>query len=198
VDTRLQRWPTIAALLVAASACGSAGTDLNQVVNGDDGGSAAQGGNSAGFQDPFGGAPPYAGSQSGGDSSHNAGRSCMDRGCHGTGGQGGGDAPSFLIGGTVYQDYYGKVPAVGVEVRILDSAGHSAITTTGREGNFYIRSGSSNGVTFPAVVGARDATTTRPMITTLGTASMGSCAQATCHVAGGSPATGSYYPIHVP
>jgi hypothetical protein len=54
-------------------------------------------------------------------------------------------------------------------------------------------------VTFPAVVGARRGTASRPMITTLAS-SMGSCGQTHCHVPGGGPlsGTGNYYPIHVP
>jgi len=121
----------------------------------------------------------------------------MQSGCHAT--QGGrSDAPEFLIGGTVYQDYFGLQPAAGVEVRVVDGNGHAVSAYSGREGNFYVRSSATNGVTFPAVVGARNGTITRPMITTLFGPAMGSCAQSPCHVAGGSPATGSYYPIHVP
>jgi hypothetical protein len=182
-------------LCLVAIGCGT-GTDLNQIVNVDPfaegGATSSGGGQGSSFQDPFAGAPGYS-ARSGGDS-HNAGRSCMQSGCHG-----GGEAPSFLIGGTVYSDYKGTSPAVGVEVRIVDSAGHAASAYTGASGNFYIGSGSANGVTFPAVVGARDGTTTRPMITTL-TSSMGSCGQGGCHVPGGGPLsnTGNYYPIHIP
>jgi hypothetical protein len=148
------------------------------------------------YTDPFSGAPPYsAQGGGGGDTAHNAGKSCMNKGCHPTAG-GGGEAPSFLIGGTVYEDYYGTTPAVGVEVRIVDSAGNAASAYSDRGGSFYIRSSGTN-VTFPAVVGARNGTITRPMITTL-TSTMGSCAQSPCHVAGGSPPMGTYYPIHVP
>jgi hypothetical protein len=84
-------------------------------------------------------------------------------------------------------------------VRILDGAGHAASTYSGSNGNFYIRAGTDS-VAFPAVVGARNATTSRPMITMLSTAGMGSCNQTTCHVPGGGPQTntGDYYPIHVP
>jgi hypothetical protein len=187
-----------AACLLAAAACGT-GTDLNQLVNEPLADGSAPSGSSSGgssFQDPFAGAPAYA-SQTG-QSSHNPGQSCIQGGCHGSGG-GGGEAPSFLIGGTVYADYKGTTPAVGVEVRIVDSAGHAASVYTASNGNFHISSGSANGVTFPAVVGARSGTATRPMITTL-TSSMGSCGQTHCHVSGGGPlsGTGNYYPIHVP
>jgi hypothetical protein len=172
---------------------------LNQLVNVDPFGDAsppqAEAGGDASFQDPFAGAPAYA-TQSG-NSSHNAGMSCIHAGCHGAGGSPG--APSLLIGGTVYADYQGAAPATGVQVRIVDAAGHSATTYSGPEGNFYILSSNANGVTFPAVVGARDGKTTRPMITIL-EASTASCGQAKCHVRGGGPMsnTGSYYPIHVP
>jgi hypothetical protein len=182
-------------LLSVAAACGSTGTDLKQIVNVDpfsDAGGSAVGGDAESVVDPFAGAPAY--SQQAGGSSHNAGKSCLQSGCHGSGGE----APNFLIGGTVYKDYAGTMPAPGVEVRIVDSAGHAASTYTGPEGNFYI-GGGGGGITFPANVGARDGTTVRPMVTTL-TSGMASCGQSTCHVPGGGPTTntGNYYPIHVP
>lgn len=194
------RWLGFASVvsLTASLACGS-GTDLNQIVNvnpkPDAGAGALEGGGSP-FQNPFAGAPGYAAQM--GEDSHNPGKACLQSGCHGSGG--GGEAPSFLLGGTVYADYKGTTPAAGVEVRIVDSAGHAVSTYSSSNGNFYIRSGSANGVTFPAVVGARDSTSERPMITLLTTASMGSCGQTKCHVPGGGPqsGTGNYYPIHVP
>jgi hypothetical protein len=200
VNLRLSTSLSFAALLVATSTCGGRGTDLNELVNanpGADGGAPAQGNDPppTQYQDPFAGAPAYAAAGSGNDA-HNPGQSCVGQGCHaGPGAHG--DGPAFLIGGTVYQDYYGKIPAAGVEVRVLDSAGHAASAYSGRNGNFYIGANNGNGVTFPAVVGARDGTTTRPMITTL-TDTMGSCGQSQCHVVGGSPTMGAYYPIHVP
>jgi len=187
----------VGVLLLGQAGCGGTGTDLNQLVGtnpfSDASPPVAAIGDGGAFQDPFGGAPAYAAMT--GSSSHHAGASCMSSGCHGSGSE----APSFLLGGTVFSDYKGATPAPGVEVRVVDSAGHSATTYSGPEGNFYIRSGNANGVTFPAVVGARDGTTARPMITTL-TGTMGSCGQAACHVPGGGPTsnTGNYYPIHVP
>jgi hypothetical protein len=183
-----------AGLLLVAAGCGSTGTDLNQVVNVDplaNPGSSADGGGSS-VADPFAGAPGYSGG-GGGDIAHNPGKSCMQNGCHGSG-----EAPAFLIGGTVYKDYAGTTPNPGVQIRVLDSSGNSASTTSDSNGNFYIRAG-QGGVAFPAIVGARDATTTRPMVTQL-TGNMGSCNQGGCHVPGGGPTTntGDYYPIHVP
>jgi hypothetical protein len=151
--------------------------------------------------DPFAGAPAFTSQV--GSSAHNQGTACTKSGCHGPGG---GETP-FVIGGTVYKDYKGTIPAPGVEIRIKDMAGHAASVYSGMNGNFYIHTGAS-GVTLPAVVAARDATTTRPMITVLtatgfgvGVGTMGACASAGCHITGGTdggPVSGAYYPIHVP
>jgi hypothetical protein len=145
--------------------------------------------------DAFTGAPAYVSKV--GSSPHNAGKSCLSSGCHGGGG---GDASPFLIGGTVYKDYKGTVPAPGVEIRVKDMAGNTVSVYSGTNGNFYINS-SGSGITLPAIVGARDGTTSRPMITNLTSAAMGSCASAGCHILGGTdggPVSGAYYPIHVP
>jgi hypothetical protein len=172
-------------------ACGSQGIDPNDLGTQDGGeGGATQGPPPTAFNDPFSGAPAYAkgssmGSHPDGDES---GTDCTK--CHGKGG----DGPALLIGGTVYKDYAGTTPAVGVEVRVVDTQGHAVSTYTNNTGMFAIRSSNANGVVFPAVVGARDGTTQRPMITQL-TGTMGSCSQATCHV---GQSAGGYYPIHVP
>jgi hypothetical protein len=186
--------------LLAVGCGGGTGTDLNQITNADplsdaavpDATAAWQG---AWYPDPFQGAPAYMAQM--GSSSHNAGLACLQPSCHGGTA---GSAPPFFLGGTVYQDYLGTKPAAGVEVRIVDSAGHSASAYAGPEGNFFIPSGAQNGMTFPAAIGARDANTSRPMVTVIAGAGMGSCGQASCHVPGGGPMTnsGNYFPIHVP
>jgi hypothetical protein len=180
--------------------CGGTGTDLNQIVNVDPSSDAAApaadtGRPAASYLNPFEAAPGYVAQM--GVSTHNAGLACVQPSCHGGSG---GPAPPFFIGGTVYQDYQGTKPAVGVEVRVVDSAGHAASAHSGPEGNFFIPSGGANGVNFPAAIGARDANTSRPMITAITGSGMGSCGQANCHVPGGGPmtSTGNYYPIHVP
>jgi hypothetical protein len=204
----------------AMTGCSGAGTDLNQLINdstfpdggdsdgaaaesaeggsgGSEGGSAMPTGVGVAFVDPFAGAPAYASKAAA--STHNAGLACIASGCHGTTTASAAGAPALLIGGTVYADYQGKTPAAGVEVRIVDSQGHAASVYSGPEGNFYLGAPSSSGVAFPAVIGARNATATRPMITTLAS-SFGACGQASCHVPGGGPPSGAgnYYPIHVP
>ncbi len=184
VATRGFAWlPTVCVMI----ACGSQGTDPNAVTNAD--GGTANNPPPTAYTDPFAGAAPYVSTKAKGDTSHNAGEACGKQGCHGKGGEG----PAFLIGGTVYTDYAGTTPAAGVEIRVVDTSNNAVSTYSQSNGNFYISSGSTN-VTLPAVVGARDATTTRPMITQL-TGTMGTCAQAGCHV--GADA-GGYYPIHVP
>lgn len=116
----------------------------------------------------------------------------MQSGCHGSG-----NIESFLIAGTVFKDYAGTIPYPGVEVRVQDANGRTYTTYSRSNGNFYMGGGGGS-LALPAIVAARDATTTRPMVTQLTTAGMGSCASAGCHVVGGSPSTGAYYPIHVP
>jgi hypothetical protein len=144
--------------------------------------------------DAFTGAPAFTSMI--GSSAHKPGESCMQSGCHGP--AAGAQETPFLIGGTVYKDYKGTIPAPGVEVRVRDMAGNAVSVYSGMNGNFYIHLSNST-VMLPAVVGVRDGTTTRPMVTVLTpTTGMGSCASAGCHVVGGSPATGAYYPIHVP
>lgn len=178
--------------LACASACGGPGTDPLQVdqTTGDGGGMATSANPPpTPFTDPFAGAPPFSPKGGGGGGgSHNAGEACGKQGCHT-----GGDGPAFLIGGTIYTDYKGTTPAAGVEIRIVDGNGNAASTYSEGNGNFYIRSGMTS-VGFPAVVGARNGSIARPMITQLSNAGMGTCAQATCHTA---PPSG-YYPIHIP
>ena len=143
-------------------------------------GDVAAGGSDTGapLTDPFADAGPYATNPYTSSSTHNAGRDCMAKGCHSIGG----DAPPFLIGGTVYSSADAGpilVPVADVEVRVLDLQGNAASAYSDVAGNFYVRSTGTN-VTFPAIVGLRDATHTRSMVTEL-TGTMGSCSQVSCH-----------------
>jgi hypothetical protein len=141
--------------------------------------------------DAFTGAPPYKSTV--GNSAHHPGESCSSSNCHGPAG----GETTFIVGGTVYKDYKGTIPAPGVEVRVVDAAGKSVSTYSGTNGNFSLSQG-GNAVMFPVMVGIRDGTTTRPMVTAITSTAMGSCASSGCHIIGGSPASGAYYPIHVP
>jgi hypothetical protein len=172
-----------------AIACGGQGTDLKDTVNPSADGGVTQG-NAPGtpYTDPFAGAPAYV-KPKGGGNSHNAGQACGNKGCHG-----GGEGPPFLIGGTIYSDYAGMTPAVGIEIRVADMNGHAMSTYSDSGGNFYIKSSGAS-VVFPAVVGARDGNLSRPMITQL-TGTMGSCAQTSCHEHPANP--NAQDPVHFP
>jgi hypothetical protein len=154
---------------------------------------AADGGVDSGDSGPlppsgvFSGAPPF--SPHTGPSTHNAGKDCMQ--CHGSGG---GDAPGFEFGGTVY-DGSGN-PVSGAEVRFVDANGTATSVYTGPSGTFY-KGGS--GFAGPAHVGVRNATATQEMMTALQSTSQppastgGACSA--CHCTG----TGcTLAPIHLP
>ncbi|HEY2509655.1 MAG TPA: hypothetical protein VGI39_02245, partial [Polyangiaceae bacterium] len=147
-------------------------------------------------QDPFATAPAYA--QQTGPTTHNPGLSCMSAACHASSG-GTNGAPDFFLGGTVYTDYAGKTPAPGIEIRVTDAQGHATSVYSSPQGTFYVSAASGQGFAFPVVVGARDGTTVRPMVTPLGNG-LTSCGLQGCHVSGGGPpsGTGNYYPIHLP
>lgn len=110
---------------------------------------------------------------------------CLTAGCHGAGGAG----PRFAAGGTVYTSAAATAPAPRVEVRFLDADGTAVSAYTDVNGNFFLRAAAAANLAFPLRVGARDATTTRPMAATIGN---GACNSAACH---GGAATGV---IHVP
>jgi hypothetical protein len=116
-----------------------------------------------------------------GPSAHNAGKDCMS--CHRNGG---GEAPRFSFGGTLY-DASGK-PVAGAEVRVLDANGKATSVYTSATGTFY------SGATFaaPAHVGLRNATASEDMLTLLD-AQGGACSS--CHCSGG---TCTVPPIHLP
>lgn len=168
-------------VLIAAVACGSQGIDLN--TGSDAGGSTNGDPPPTPFNDPFANAPPYAaGSEFKHEDKATPGQSCATTGsgCH--------EHPEK--GGWVFKDYAGTIPAAGVEIRVVDAHGNAQSTYSNSKGMFNFPSG----VSFPAVVGARDATYQRPMITAL-TSGMDDCNQSGCH---GSADAGGYYPIHVP
>lgn len=135
----------------------------------------------------FGNAPPYQAST--GPNTHNAGRDCM--GCHAGGG---GDAPQFDFGGTVY-DGSGN-PVSGAEVRMVDANGNATSVYSGPAGTFY-KGGS--GFAGPAHIGIRNASSMQNMFTALQSTSQppastgGACSA--CHCTG----TGcTMAPIHLP
>ncbi len=104
------------------------------------------------------------------------GISCID--CHSRG-----EGPSFLIAGTVYQQFNEADDCYGVqgaEVQITDSKGQVIRLTTNRAGNFFLRSrGSTLAIPIKAAVVYKGMT--RAMATPRTT---GNCLQ--CHTAKGA------------
>lgn len=135
----------------------------------------------------FNGAPPFA-SQTG-RTTHNAGQDCMA--CHAGGG---GEAPSFEFGGTLY-DGSGN-PVSGAEVRFVDANGNATSVYTGPSGTFYK---TGTGFAGPAHVGARNATSQQDMLIALQSGSQppastgGACSA--CHCTGSGCTVA---PIHLP
>ena len=120
----------------------------------------------------FKGAPTFTART--GPNAHNAGKDCMS--CHRSGG---GDAPQFALGGTLY-DGSGRAVS-GAEVRLVDAKGKATSVYTGTNGTFYVQ---GSGFAAPAQVGVRNATSTRDMISALQASNGGACSS--CHCTGGS------------
>lgn len=106
--------------------------------------------------------------------------------CHSAGN----GAPPFFAGGTVFKDTAATMPASQIEVRFRDAAGKALSVYTDALGNFYVtQSAATNaGLAFPLSVGARDGTSTKPMV---GAIANGDCNSSACH--GGAQGF-----IHVP
>lgn len=148
-------------------------------------GTAGDGGSSVAPPPPppsvFEGAPAFHAQT--GPSAHNAGKDCMS--CHRTGG---GEAPRFSFGGTLY-DGSGK-PVAGAEVRLVDANGKASSVYTGSNGTFY---GQGSGFAAPAQVGVRNASGAKDMVSALQASNGGACSS--CHCTGG---TCSVPPVHLP
>lgn len=99
---------------------------------------------------------------------HNPGQACLD--CH----AGGGDAPTFRLGGTVYSSLAGGAPVVGATIRVRDAADVEHIAISARNGNFWI----TEAVAFPVQVSASSCPSAMPMIAPSAT---GNCNSAGCH-----------------
>lgn len=89
--------------------------------------------------------------------------------CHASGGNG----PTFVLGGTAYEDAAGTIPAAGAEIRVVDANGTAFTTHTDNLGNFYLRGGGTP--SFPANVGARNAAGARDMSATIKNGDCNNC-----------------------
>jgi hypothetical protein len=125
-----------------------------------------------GTDDPDGGTAvpaacdePVATNESG---NHNAGQPCLD--CHG----GGGDAPTFRVGGTIYSALAGGTPVVGATVRMTDGNGAEHVAISARNGNFWL----TEQVALPLAVQASSCPATLHMVAP---SSVGNCNAGGCH-----------------
>lgn len=110
-----------------------------------------------------------------------AGQACLS--CHKLGGAG----VEFTIGGTVYKDVAGTIPAPQVQMSVRDNAGVTRSVYTDANGNFFVLKADAGALTPPAQPGVRDAANTRLMS---GAIADGNCNN--CHKNGGQT------PINVP
>ncbi len=152
---------------------------------GPDGGSSSgpdpAGGGGSGTDNPDGGVAvptacdePVATGESG---KHNAGEACLN--CHG----GGGDAPTFRVGGTIYSALNGGSPVVGATVRMIDGNGAEHVAISARNGNFWL----TEQVALPLTVQASSCPSTLNMVAQ---SAVGNCNASGCH--------DSDFRIHIP
>jgi hypothetical protein len=87
--------------------------------------------------------------------------------------------PGFSMGGTVFKDAQGTIPAAGIEVRVRDATGNALSAYTDSDGNFYLRKPAASTFNYPAHTAVRDATKMTGMVATIAN---GNCASAGCHV----------------
>lgn len=85
---------------------------------------------------------------------HHAGDACL--GCHG----GGGDAPRFSLGGTLFDALAAGGPVVGATIRVVDAAGVEVALHSARNGNFW----AEQDLSFPLTVLASSCPDTRAMV----------------------------------
>lgn len=100
------------------------------------------------------------------------GKDCLASNCHGAFGEG----PSMVFGGTIYTDPTATVPAVGVQVRVVDANSKVYSVYSDTNGNFY-QLGTAN-LALPAHPGVRTADNALAMV---GDSTGASCNAAGCH-----------------
>ena len=181
VSTRLASNLIAASVLALVAACDVGSVPLEGTQSdGPDGGSADPGPDPVGGDSPDGGAvatacdQPVATSASG---EHNAGEACLN--CH----NGGGDAPRFQVGGTIYSALGGGSPVVGATVRMVDGNGAEHIAISARNGNFWL----TEAVALPLTVQASSCPSTLNMVSQ---STVGNCNSGGCHDAD--------FRIHIP
>jgi hypothetical protein len=104
-----------------------------------------------------------------GNGKHFAGENCMD--CHDDNTADG--APTFTIGGTLYNGPSGVEPVPNATILIIDADGREFRLPTQQNGNFY----TSAPVKLPVRSAASQCPKTKPMLAV----SLGNCNSAGCH-----------------
>lgn len=171
VSTRLLSTLITMTALAMAAACEVGSVPLEGTRGGGPDGGAAPGPDPAGGGGPDGGADatacdqPVATNESG---NHNAGQPCLA--CH----DGGGDAPGFAVGGTVYSALGGGSPVVGATIRMVDANGTEHVAISARNGNFWL----TEAVALPLQIQASSCPSTLEM---MAPSSVGNCNAAGCH-----------------
>ncbi len=107
---------------------------------------------------------------------HNAGQECQ--GCHAPGG----GAPTFYLGGTLYNAVANGTAVAGATINVTDAAGKTVKIVSANNGNFW----TTTPLTFPVKVNASLCPNTLPMNATVG----GNGACNNCH--------NSTFRVHVP
>jgi hypothetical protein len=98
---------------------------------------------------------------------HNAGQECQ--GCHAPGG----GAPTFYVGGTLYNAATGGAAVAGATINVTDANGKKVKIVSANNGNFW----TTTTLAFPVKVDASLCPSTVPMVSTVG--GKGACN--TCH-----------------
>jgi hypothetical protein len=107
---------------------------------------------------------------------HNAGQECQ--GCHAPGG----GAPTFYLGGTLYNAATGGTAVAGATINVTDANGKKVKVVSANNGNFW----TTTTLAFPVKVDASLCPNTVPMVSTVG----GNGACNNCH--------GTTMRVHVP
>ena len=120
-----------------------------------------------------------------GEPNHNVGQDCL--GCHDDNLSDG--APTFSLGGTLYDGPSGTNPVAGATIIVEDANGAEIRLATAANGNFY----ASGAVVLPIRVKATQCPKTR----TMQEQGTGSCNQGGCH--GAADTQGRVYlPVNLP
>lgn len=105
------------------------------------------------------------------DNSHNAGKNCLNNGCHTDG------EHRFFVGGTIYSNPKGTEARVGAQVTVIGANNQKTVLTSDRLGNFYSKTSIQAPLSISASYRGRD-------VKMPANAPHGGCNDNSCHVVG--------------